>query len=65
MAKSIFPAASSLGVSDLGVRKLCTSISGADKVIFLISSGRSLYSEVSPIEILKVALAVLGSKVSD
>ena len=39
--------------------------SGAEIVSCLINAGSSLYSDVSPIEILKVFLAVLGLKDSE
>ena len=65
MAKSIFPAASSLGVSFLGTLKLSISTSGAKVPSSFRRLGSNLYSEVSPIAIRKRVFAVTGSNLSD
>ena len=62
MQKSTFPADNSFGVSFRGIKKLSTEILGASFANSLSNIGKSLYSELSPIDILKVTSEVLGSK---
>ena len=64
MQKSTFPVDNSFGVSFLGIRKLSTAIFGASFANSLSSIGKSLYSDLSQIEILQVTSEVAGSKES-
>ena len=60
MLKSMDPEASSLTASFLGVKYVSTFIFGATSANSFINNGSNLYSEVSPIETLKVTSAVKG-----
>ena len=59
------PLESSLTASFLGVKYVSTFIFGATSANSFINNGSNLYSEVSPIETLKVTSAVKGSNFSD